>query len=68
MFSEPLHRRLSNAAAQRRRYRNDPNFRLAKLNANRERAGQPPLNSLDEIGVGFRAFVASRPREKGRFK
>lgn len=53
---------------QRRRYRDDPDFRLRKVNYNRARLGLPPVESVDEINRDYGAFARRRERnERGRF-
>ena len=48
-----------------RRYRDDPEFRLRKLNANRRNKGLPELGDLNGIGQHLSAFARQRPRDDG---
>ena len=49
MFKLALHKRVRVAARRRKRYWDDPAYRLVIVNRNRARAGLPELASADEI-------------------
>jgi hypothetical protein len=65
-FATPLHRRLRNAEGLRRRYRDDPAYRLHKVNAKRARKGLPLAGSVDEILTREQVFEISRQRQLER--
>ncbi len=47
-YLTPLRRRISQADQLRRRYRDDPVYRLHKVNSARTQRGLPPHKSLDD--------------------
>lgn len=52
----------------RRRYRDDPEYRLHKVNYNRRRRGLPLASHVNEINVNYGAHARRRQRdERGRF-
>lgn len=64
----PLAERLKQSRYWRRRYARDPEFRLRRVNRERERAGKPPLTSVDEIGLDMSRVARAKPRgPDGRF-
>lgn len=68
MFKTPLPKRLQRSAWFKRRYREDEQFRLARINANRRKAGKELLKSAPPVGQARREWAAARQRdEKGRF-
>lgn len=48
-YALPLHRRRQNAAYNQRRYWNDDEYRLHKINSARQRRGKPLLTSVEQI-------------------
>lgn len=65
-FKTPLATRLRLSQARKARYRSDPDYRLACINATRAYSGAPLISSLDEAGA--RRPVETRARDElGRF-
>lgn len=58
---------MTTLSRHRRRYRDDPAFRLRKINYNRARLGLPLLGGVEDIGQDLIAFARQRERVKGRF-
>jgi hypothetical protein len=48
-----------------RRYRDDPDYRLRQLNANRRRKGLPELRDLNGVGQHLSAYARQRQRDEG---
>lgn len=68
MFKTPLHKRLRASERFKDRYRSDPEFRLARINARRVAEGKEPVASLPPVGQVRPAWAATRQRDdKGRF-
>lgn len=64
-FKTPLRRRMAEADRLRQRYRDDPSYRLHKVNQRRAAKGNAPLSHVGEIGT---ALIPARARcERGRF-
>lgn len=59
VFDEPLSTRRIRAAAKAKRYREDPEFRLKRINRTRARNGYPLRKSLDECKLR----VPLKPKE-----
>lgn len=56
------------ATARRRRYRDDPEYRLQCINRTRKGRGAPTVASLAEADASQRCAAARRVRDKaGRF-
>lgn len=67
-YRRSLAERLRSSRYYRRRYATDEAFRLARVNRERERAGRPPLESVDQIGLDLsRVARAKRRGPDGRF-
>jgi hypothetical protein len=51
------------------KYRNDPAWRLGRINRRRVAAGKDPLSSLPVVGEMKRAWASARDRDdRGRFR
>jgi hypothetical protein len=66
-FQMPLAHRMRVAARRKQRYHTDEAYRLALVNAVRQRRGKEPLQSIDEIGRDLSRIARNRPRNNGRF-
>lgn len=56
------------AAARRRRYRDDPAYRLARINDARRARGDQPVASLQEAALSLSLAAHRRQRDdQGRF-
>lgn len=69
-YRMPLKKRMQASARFRRRYRQDPQFRLNRINERRAAVGKPLMTAdeLPPVGKGLSQVAASRKRDdKGRW-
>ena len=67
-YRQPLSKRMQLSARWQQRYRDDPQFRLKWINAQRAAKGQPLATELPPVGEAKRAWAVTRRRDdKGRW-
>lgn len=67
-YKTPLRKRQANSDRWRKRYRQDPEFRLRMVNRQRLAAGLEPVTSLPPVGQVIRERAGHRYRdENGRW-